>query len=312
MHVGSILRILRLPRLPWSIITRQIRKTIPRWFGAQVTKPPAVTLRVDYHRLVSYTMFTLFFAGRECAPKAIINGINIQDFLESHYLRAMGYLAQHIHDAGILEDSTVIGWENINEPSIGLVGYSDLNVVMPSQQLRKTTCPSAFQCMLLGEGIRTTVDVYNWTRFGPQKTGVESIDPKGSKAWIASDAFDRKYGWSRHSDWKLGTCLWAQHGIWDVETRKLLLPSYFLQHTSGGKMDNDAWLKHHFMEHFKRYLDTIRSVHSNAIMFLQPPIMFIPPVLAADERDGRLVFSPHYYDGLTLILKNWLLILEIV
>src|SRR5271163_2747186 len=83
----------------------------------------------DYHRLVSYTMFTLFFAGREYAPKAIINGVNIQDYLQDHFLGAIRYLAQRVHDAGDLEDSTVIGWESMNEPSVGLVGYTDLNIV---------------------------------------------------------------------------------------------------------------------------------------------------------------------------------------
>ena len=86
---------------------------------------------VDYHRLVSYTMFTLFFAGLEYAPKAILNGVNIQDYLQTHYLNALRYLAERIHEANDLEDTTVIGWENLNEPSIGMVGCTDLNS-MPS------------------------------------------------------------------------------------------------------------------------------------------------------------------------------------
>jgi len=250
-------------------------------------------------------MFTLFFAGCEYAPKAIINGMNIQDFLETHFLNALRYLAQRIHDAGDLEDTTVIGWENMNEPSIGLVGYSDLNIVMPTQQLRKTTCPSAFQCMLLGEGIPAKVDTYDWTQLGPKKTGRRIVDPGGLKAWIQSDDYDKKYGWKRDAGWKLGECIWAQHGVWDPASRTLLEPKYFLRHSRVQEIDNDSWLKFHFMPHFKRYSDTIRSVHQNAIMFLQPPVMFIPPVLESTERDERLVFSPHYYDGLTLLLKKW-------
>ena len=250
-------------------------------------------------------MFTLFFAGREYAPKAIINGVNVQNFLEDHYLSALQYLAQRIHSAANLEDSTVIGWENMNESCIGLVGYTDLKIVMPTQQLRKTTCPSAFQCMLLGEGIATNVDVYDWTQFGPKKTGTKLVDPKGLKAWISSDVYDKKYGFQRDEGWKLGECIWAQHGVWNSTSRKLLQSQYFLLNGNGEKVNNDTWLRDHFMVHFKRYTETVRSVHKNAIMFLQPPVMYIPPILSPSERDKRLVFSPHYYDGLTLMLKKW-------
>src|SRR5436190_9620822 len=208
-------------------------------------------------------MFTLFFAGREYAPKAIINGVNIQDYLEDHYFNALRYLAQHIHDAGNLEDSTVIGWESLNEPSLGLVGYTDLNIVMPSQHLRKTTCPSAFQCMLLGENFQTRVDVYDWTQFGPQKTGSRIIDPIGSKAWLVSNQYDKKYGFQRDPGWKLAECIWAQHGVWDRESGKLLRPQYFLLNRNGEEMNNATWLRDYFMVHFKRYSESIRSVHKN-------------------------------------------------
>ena len=67
-------------------------------------------------------MFTLFFVGHEFTPKAIINDVNIQDYLEDHYLNAFRKLAQRIHNAHDLEDRVLIGWENNNDPSIGLVG----------------------------------------------------------------------------------------------------------------------------------------------------------------------------------------------
>jgi len=34
-------------------------------------------------------MFTLFFAGRDFAPKLLVQGQNIQDFLQGHFIAAM-------------------------------------------------------------------------------------------------------------------------------------------------------------------------------------------------------------------------------
>jgi len=160
--------------------------------------------------------------------------------------------------------------------------------------------------MLLGEGIATKVDVYDWTRLGPWKQGSTIVNPRGCKAWLSSNSYDKKYGWQRDPGWKLGKCIWAQHGVWDLETRTLSRPDYFLFNRYGKKLDHDGWLRDYFMAHFRRYSEMVRSVHKDAIMFLQPPVMFVPPVLSPSERK-RLVFSPHYYDGLTLMLKKWYL-----
>lgn len=47
---------------------------------------PKMIWSTNYTRLVSQTMFTLFYGGRDFAPKAIIDGINIQDYLQGHLL----------------------------------------------------------------------------------------------------------------------------------------------------------------------------------------------------------------------------------
>lgn len=81
-------------------------------------------------------MFTLFFAGRDFAPLCIIDGQNIQDYLQGHYRAAMARLGARIRDAGDLLDVCVIGWDSMNEPSEGLVGFEDLSVVPKSQALK--------------------------------------------------------------------------------------------------------------------------------------------------------------------------------
>lgn len=63
----------------------------------------------NYGRLASQTLFTLFFAGREFAPKCVIDGQNIQDYLQSHFIAAFAQLADRIRDAGDLLEECVGG-----------------------------------------------------------------------------------------------------------------------------------------------------------------------------------------------------------
>lgn len=65
----------------------------------------------NYYKLACATMFTLFFAGRILAPKCRIrdNGkdMNIQDFLQGHYLESLLVLARRIHEEPGLENDVV-------------------------------------------------------------------------------------------------------------------------------------------------------------------------------------------------------------
>jgi len=50
---------------------------------------PRMTWPSNHHKLAAGTMFTLFFAGNDFAPDLKIGGVNIQDFLQGHYIAAM-------------------------------------------------------------------------------------------------------------------------------------------------------------------------------------------------------------------------------
>ncbi len=82
---------------------------------------PKMIWSTNYYRLAAATMFTLFFGGRDFAPKCIINGINIQDYLQGHFLAAISHFAKRIHEAGDIENDIVFGWESLNEPNRGMI-----------------------------------------------------------------------------------------------------------------------------------------------------------------------------------------------
>lgn len=261
----------------------------------------------NYTRLVCQTIFTLFWAGRDFAPKAIINGKNIQDFLQDHFIAAVKHLAVRIHEAGDLENDVVIGWESINEPNRGLVGIQDISVIPPEQQLQLGTSPTAFQAILTGSGRACEITTWAFGNFGPRQTGRELVDPKGICVWLSPDYDDSKYGWKRDSQWKLGECLWAQHGVWDPSTDTLLKKDYFANDPkSGEKLDYNGFTNQYFMNHYRKYKNAIRSVHTDAMLFCQPPVMEMPPTIKGTvDEDPNMVHAIHFYDGLTLMTKHW-------
>lgn len=268
---------------------------------------PKMIWSTNYTRLVCQTMFTLFWAGRDFAPKAVIDGMNIQDYLQNHFIAACKYLAQKIHDAGDLEHDVVIGWETMNEPHRGLVGVQDISVIPPEQQLQLGTSPTAFQAMLTGSGRACEETKWAFGSFGPYQTGRELVDPEGESAWLPADYVDNKYGWHRDAGWKLGECIWAQHGVWDPYTDTLVQKDYFSKVPQTGEpLNYEKFTNSYFLNHFRAYRDAIRSVWPASILFCQPPVMEVPPDLKGTiDDDANLVHAVHYYDGLTLLTKHW-------
>ncbi len=270
-------------------------------------KYPKMLWSTNYNRLAVQTLFTLFFAGKDFAPNAIIDGKNIQDYLQEHYIATCKHLARRIHEAGGLEDECIIGWESINEPNRGYIGWQDLSVLPGEQQLKKGTAPTGWQALLTGSGRAVEIDTYEFGSFGPYKNGRELVDPKGAIAWLPADYDDTKYGWKRDPNWRLGECIWAQHGVWDPKEDKLLRKDYFsFSPKTGTKIDYEKFTNTFFLAHFRAFRDAIRNVHKNAMILCQAPVLEIPPNIKGTEDDEqRLVFASHYYDGLTLLTKHW-------
>lgn len=268
---------------------------------------PKMVWSTNYTRLVCQTMFTFFWAGRDFAPKAVIDGMNIQDFLQGHFIAACKYLAQKIHDAGDLEHDVVVGWESMNEPHRGLVGVQDISVIPPEQQLQLGTSPTAFQAMLTGAGRACEETTWAFGSFGPYQTGRVLVDPEDESAWLPPDYKDEKYGWHRDAGWKLGECIWAQHGVWDSSTDTLVRKDYFSKvPQTGDHLNYEVFTNTYFLNHYRAYRDAIRSVWPEAILFCQPPVMEVPPDLKGTiDDDPNMVHAVHYYDGLTLLTKHW-------
>lgn len=277
---------------------------------------PAMIWATNYSRLACQTLFTLWFAGRDYAPKCIINGVNIQDYLQEHYFAAVRQLGLAIAGAGDLLDECVIGWDSINEPNAGYLSIPNLAEHGKESVLRVGPMPTAFQGMQMAMG--SIVEVENWKfgPLGPKRDGSVTIDPQGARAWLSLEADQeaaKQYGWTRGPDWEMGTCIWGLHGVWDPETDELLQPDYFdwyrgedrppsSRAASQRKVDfgADYWLAH-----WRRYAVVVRSFHPEAIHFIHSPVFQVPPKIDGPEIQNRAAHSVHFYDGLTLVTKHW-------
>lgn len=271
-------------------------------------KFPKMIWSTNYHRLATATMFALFFAGRDFAPKCVIDGINIQDYLQGHFLRACAHLAKRIQEAGDILNDVVFGWESMNEPNKGMIAYEDISVIPKEQALKKGTCPTIWQTILTGSGRAVEVETWDMGGLGPYKVGRTLVDPHGEVAWLPADYDESRYGYKRDPGWKLGECIWAQHGVWDPSTDTLLKKDYFGKHpTTGDTIDYPYFTNNYFMDFYRKYRDMVRTYHKDAIMLLQGPTMELPPLIKGtpDGDDPLLVYAPHWYDGITLMTKKW-------
>jgi hypothetical protein len=268
---------------------------------------PKMIWATNYTRYACQVIFTLFFAGKEFAPKAIIDGKNIQDYLQDHFLAAHRHLVKRVMAAGDLADDVVIGWESVNEPNRGLIGLPDLNAIPAEQKLQKGTSPTAWQSILTGNGRACEMPVWDFGGMGPYKTGTQLVDPQGTTAFLTADYDDTKYGWKRDPSWKLGECIWAQHGVWDPSSDTLLLPNYFAKSPLNETPYNTVTFTNiQWLDYYRKFAKMVREVHPTAILFSQSPVLEIPPkIKGTDLDDPRMVFNSHYYDGITLLTKKW-------
>lgn len=269
---------------------------------------PCMIWSSNYYRAFGHLVWTLFFAGKAFAPKCIIDGKNIQDWLNDHYCEAVIELGRVIAEAPGLLDETVIGWDSINEPSEGLIGIEDLNVTPKNQTVFLGPVPTPFENMQIANGQAVEVPNYRFGPLGPTKDGTVVLDPKGKRLWLTpEDDAARgagKWGFVRGPEWKVGECIWAQHNVWDPARNKLLNPKYF--HTLPEDPRHKVEFVHDFWrQHWMSYATAVRKVHPEAVHFMNTTVFKPLPELPESILQHRACASPHYYDGLTLMTRHW-------
>jgi len=244
----------------------------------------------NYNRYAAATMFSLFFGGKTFAPDLLIDGKNVQDWLQGHYIAAFRHCYRRLKNC-----SAVAGWGVMNEPYPGFIGHGDLarseSPVMPMGPR-----PSPWDSIRAASGRATEVPVYKASFLG--RPGREVLNPGGQP--LFREGFD---------------CPWKQAGVWTDEDGepRLLRPDHFA--LFDGRPAN-------FMRDFHRpflldFIQAHREVDGNAFFFIEGT----PPGSKAEQHpewdrgelaganpdlaDANIVNAFHWYDGFSLFMKRF-------
>jgi hypothetical protein len=240
---------------------------------------PRMIWSTNANKLASATMFTLFFAGNDFAPLIKIDGQPVQDYLQKHYFDAFRQLAQRLND-----EPNVIGYDSLNEPSSGYIGWKDLS--SNGEQINLNISPTPYQSMLLGSGIPQTIDEWSLGAVSIKKTATRIVNEERVKAWLPGIE-----------------CIWKQHGVWDFDvtgTPHLLKSDYFTQ--VSGRPVNFA--QDYYRPFNNRFSEAIRSAHPDTLIFIETePDQ--PPYRPSSQDTKGIVYAPHWYDAFVLVKKDY-------
>lgn len=243
---------------------------------------PGMIWPTNYGKLAAATMFTLFFGGNDFAPATRIDGEPVQEYLQRHYIAAVCRVAERLKDL-----PHVVGYDTLNEPSPGYIGCADMDGRVGP--LVKGDAPTVWQGILLGAGFPQEVDDYAVT--------IAGMRPQGRRLLNAS----RRRAWQEGRE-----CVWRENGVWDLDGAgrpRLLRPDHFAR--VGGRSVDFA--RDYLRPFINRYAQAVRQVDPDAIIFLEGVPGQQGAAFTWGPADARgVVHAAHWYDGLTLVLKEYL------
>jgi hypothetical protein len=237
----------------------------------------------NYNRYAAATMFSLFFAGRAFAPDMRVDGEQVQDWLQGHYIAAFRHCYRRLKNC-----AAIAGWGVINEPHYGFIGCADLeraeNPMVPVGPR-----PSPWDAIRAASGYTVDVPVYSAVSMGKRASKHERFNPGGHSLFTAGRA-----------------CPWKQAGVWTDEGGgpRLLRKAHFAQY-----QDRPVDFFADFHKPFTlRFIEKMKEADENAFFFIEG--MPHSSHAAAHPSWGttdpaNAVNAFHWYDGFALFTKSF-------
>jgi len=258
--------------------------------GRQEDRYPTMSWSQNARRPANGIMWTLFFAGRDFAPSLVIDGLNVQYYMQEHYLGAQREIARRVRDL-----PNVMGFDSLNEPHWGWIGerlsYRHLG---PSEDNPYRAAPglawSPLDGLLVSRGISRAVPMLEFDRASRTMLAKcdQMMNPKRISIWKegAIDPFEQAGAWRLNAD-----------GSFEV------LRDNFFQRVGDRSVD---YIADYMGPFFARVADNIRAINPDWILFaeLDPLSGIIGPGFPSDSPPNT-VNAGHWYDITTLATKTF-------
>ena len=234
---------------------------------------------VNYSRYAPATLFTLFFGGHCYAPDLKIDGVQVQDWLQEHYIAAFRHCYRRLKNCRAL-----IGWGVFNEPNPGFIGCRDITK-LEDFTLSLGPMPSPWESMQAAAGKAVKTASYIPFLKGPLKTGSVTLNP--DKVPLFREGY---------------TCPWKQAGVWIEEGSelKIIKKDHFAKYEGRPAHFTEDFLK----PFLRKFIDRMKEADRPALFFIEGIAHREHPLWSAADGEGA-VNAFHHYDGLTLFSKSY-------
>lgn len=252
----------------------------------QPERYPPMCWSQNYFYPANGILWTLFFAGRDFAPDLLVDGKNVQDFLQERFLGAQREVASRLQAL-----PNVIGFGALNEPSGGWIGRSlsaRPAVDRKDRPRRPGFAWSPLLCLAAASGNPVELDEYaiSWLHRGCVPVRRAVANPLGLSIWRAGAMDPFASAWELNHD----------------DTPRALREDYF-QRVGDRRVDFEQDYLRPFLI---RVAENVRRVRSDWLLFAEKD----PDAVLADARlPGPLpagtVNANHWYDIFTLMTRTY-------
>ncbi|KAB7741660.1 cellulase family glycosylhydrolase [Parvibaculum sedimenti] len=255
--------------------------------GRQEDRYPTMTWSQNYRYPANALMWTFFFAGKAFCPDFMVEGRNVQDFLQDHYLGAMEAVAHRVKGL-----PNVLGFDSLNEPGSGYVEkHMSYRHVGPSELDRSGPQPglawSPIDGLAVARGLSR--DIPNFR-----------VDKAAGKI-VRMD--DERVNAAEVSIWLKGAeCPFERAGAYRVKDGGVeVVDEFFFMKRSGHVVSMERDFMSPF---FHRVADRVRGIDPDWLLFAEVDPWRLGHGFPKETPRGT-VNASHWYDVGTLVTKEF-------